>query len=248
MPAPADNVLPMATPLHISISKKLRHQIESGVYTSGDRLPSEHQLMETYSVSRITARQAVANLVSQGLAIAYRGKGVFVTPQKKVTYSLTTPLVFLEQDMARQGVEFSFENLTFEAIPAPAEVADALEISADDSVYLQKKLLRMDGVAGAVDESYLIADLGRQFAPALESQMTFPTLAQNGVPIDHVDAMVECTHADYDLSGHLDVPLGHALMVYRYTAYSRDRQPVLHGATISRADRFCYSLSMRAKE
>ncbi|WP_017300205.1 GntR family transcriptional regulator [Nodosilinea nodulosa] len=238
----------MATPLHISISKKLRHQIESGVYTSGDRLPSEHQLMETYNVSRITARQAMANLVSQGLAIAYRGKGVFVTPQKKVTYSLSSPLVFLEQDMARQGVAFSFESLTFESICAPAEVAVALEISADTPVYLQRKLLRMDGAAGAVDVSYLIAELGQRFAPQLERQMTFPTLAQNGVPIEHVDAMVECTHADYDLSDHLEVPLGHALMVYRYTAYSCDRQPVLHGATISRADRFCYSLSMRAGE
>lgn len=236
----------MSTPLHISISEKLRHQIEVGEYTSGDRLPSEHQLMETFGVSRITARQAVANLVSQGLAIAYRGKGVFVTPQKKVTYSLSSPLVFLEQDMTRQAVAFSFESLTFEATSAPAEVAAALNISTGALVYLQKKLLRMDGAAGAVDLSYLIADLGQRFAPQLEHQMTFPTLAKNGIPIDRLDAVIECTHADYDLSGYLEVPLGHALMVYRYTAFANNQQPVLHGATISRADRFCYSLSTRS--
>ncbi|MGB3310343.1 MAG: GntR family transcriptional regulator [Nodosilinea sp.] len=237
----------MSPPLHISISEKLRHQIASGVYASGDRLPSEHQLMETFSVSRITARQAVANLVSQGLAIAYRGKGVFVTPQKKVTYSLSSPLVFLEQDMARQGIAFSFENLVFEPTSAPADVAASLEIPAQAEVYLQKKLFRMDGAAGAVDTSYLAADLGQRFAPLLEQQMTFPTLAQNGISIHQLDGVVECTHADYDLSGYLEVPLGHALMVYRYTAYSRDQRPVLHGATISRADRFCYSLSTRAE-
>ncbi|PSN15172.1 GntR family transcriptional regulator [filamentous cyanobacterium CCT1] len=236
----------MSPPLHISISEKLRHQIEAGVYASGDRLPSEHQLMETFSVSRITARQAVANLVSQGLAIAYRGKGVFVTPQKKVTYSLSSPLVFLEQDMARQGVAFSFENLEFEPVAAPRDVAAALEIGKASPVYLQKKLFRMDGAAGAVDVSYLIADLGERFAPLLEQQMTFPTLAQHGIPIDCLDAVIECTHADYDLSGYLEVPLGHALMVYRYTAYSSNQQPVLYGSTISRADRFCYSLSTRA--
>jgi GntR family transcriptional regulator len=236
----------MPTPLHISISEQLRHQIEVGEYRAGDRLPSEHQLMETFSVSRITARQAMANLVSQGLAIAYRGKGVFVTPQKKVTYSLSSPLVFLDQDMARQGVAFTFENLVFEPISAPAAVAAVLGIPPKSSVYLQKKLLRMDGAAGAVDLSYLIADLGERLAPLLEQQMSFPTLAQNGIPLDRVDAVVECTHADYDLSGYLEVPLGHALMVYRYTAYTRDQRPVLHGATISRADRFCYSLSTRA--
>lgn len=237
----------MSTPLHISISEKLRHQIEVGEYKSGDRLPSEHQLMETFSVSRITARQAVANLVSQGLAIAYRGKGVFVTPQKKVTYSLSSPLVFLEQDMARQGIVFSFENLMFEPTPAPVEVAAVLGISPKSEVYQQKKLFRMDGVAGAVDLSYLIADLGKRLAPLLEQQMSFPTLAQNGVPIERLDGVIECTHADYDLGGYLEVPLGHALMVYRYTAYTRNQQPVLHGSTISRADRFCYSLSTPAQ-
>ena len=43
-----------------------------------------------------------------------------------------------------------------------------------------------------------------------------------------------------------EVPLGQPLMVYRYTAYSTHSQPVLYGETISRADRFCYSLSTRA--
>ncbi|MBW4460137.1 MAG: GntR family transcriptional regulator [Nodosilinea sp. WJT8-NPBG4] len=236
----------MATPLHISISEKLRRQIEVGEYKSGDRLPSEHQLMETFNVSRITARQAVANLVSQGLAIAYRGKGVFVTPQKKVTYSLSSPLVFLEQDMARQGITFSFENLAFESMPAAADVAAELGIVEKSEVYRQKKLLRMDGAAGAVDISYLSTELGEPFVPLFQRQMTFPTLAQNGIPVERLDGVIECTHADYDLSGYLEVPLGHALMVYRYTAYSSDQQPVLHGSTISRADRFCYSLSTRS--
>ncbi|PZV04477.1 MAG: GntR family transcriptional regulator [Leptolyngbya sp.] len=236
----------MSTPLHISISEKLRRQIEVGEYKSGDRLPSEHQLMETFSVSRITARQAVANLVSQGLAIAYRGKGVFVTPQKKVTYSLSSPLVFLEQDMARQGVAFSFESLAFETVPAPADVAAELGLVEQAGVYLQKKLLRMDGAAGAVDISYLSTELGEPFVHLFKRQMTFPALAQNGIPVERLDGVIECTHADYDLSGYLEVPLGHALMVYRYTAYSSDQQPVLYGSTISRADRFCYSLSTRS--
>ncbi|MEO1069663.1 MAG: hypothetical protein AAFW95_11170, partial [Cyanobacteria bacterium J06638_6] len=49
-----------------------------------------------------------------------------------------------------------------------------------------------------------------------------------------------------DMSTYLEVPLGHPLMVYRYTAHTTGQQPVLHGATVSRADRFCYSLSTRS--
>ena len=82
-----------SVPLHISISEKLRHQIDSGVYMPGEKLPSEHQMMNAFGVSRITVRQAIANLVSQGLVQTQQGKGAFVTPQRKVAYSLSSPLV-----------------------------------------------------------------------------------------------------------------------------------------------------------
>lgn len=232
----------MSIPLHISISETLRRQITDGDYRPGDKLPSEHQLMKAFSVSRITARQAVANLVSQGLAIAHRGKGVFVTAQKKVAYSLSSPLVFLEQDMARQGIAFSFESLEFKSVAAPDWVQSQLDLQVSAKLYRQKKLFRMDGAPGAVDISYLVSDLGKQFAALLKRQMTFPTLEQAGILIDSIDAVIECTHADYELSNHLEVPLGHPLIVYRYTACTPGPQPILYGETISRADRFCYSL------
>jgi GntR family transcriptional regulator len=106
----------------------------------------------------------------------------------------------------------------------------------------------MDGVAGAIDLSYLNAKFGTPLVSQLEQQMTFPTLAQNGIPVGHVDAVIECTHADYEMSSYLEVPLGHPLMVYRYTAHTANQQPVLHGSTVSRADRFCYSLSTRSEQ
>ena len=79
-------------PLHAVISEQLRCQIVAGTYSPSEKLPSEHQLMERFHVSRITVRKAIANLASQGLVQAQRGKGVFVMPQQKVIYSLSSPL------------------------------------------------------------------------------------------------------------------------------------------------------------
>lgn len=233
----------MATPLHISIAEKLRHQIESGTYAPGEKLPSEHQLMAAFGVSRITVRQAIANLVNQGLAQSEQGKGVFVTPQKKVTYSLSSPLVLLEDDLAQKGIELTFESLTFRKVRPPKAVQTVLSLT-EKVAYLQKKLLYMDGAVGAVDITYILPELGKQFGSELKKQMTFPTLEKHGITIEYLDATIECTHADYEMSGHLEVPLGHPLIVYRYTAYSSDRKPVLQGETVSRADRFCYSLKV----
>ncbi|NEQ51863.1 MAG: GntR family transcriptional regulator [Leptolyngbya sp. SIO3F4] len=234
-----------SVPLHISISEKLRQQIEAGDYQPGEKLPSEHQLMEAFNVSRITVRRAVANLVSQGLAKAQQGKGVFVTPQKKVAYSLASPLIFLEQDLARKGIQFTFESLTFKKVRPPKGVQATLRLLSKATVYFQKKLLSMDGAVGAIDASYIVSEFGQKYGSQLKRQMTFPTLEANGVVIEQIDAVIECTHADYEMSGYLEVPLGQPLIMYRYTTYTNNQRPILYGETISRADRFCYSFSLQ---
>ena len=233
-----------SVPLHISISEKLRHQIEVGDYLPGEKLPSEHQLMKTFSVSRITVRRAVANLVNQGLVKSQQGRGVFVTPRQKVAYSLSSPLIFLEQDLTRKGIQFTFENLTFRKVCPAKHIQTSLQLIGKPTVYLQKKLLRMDGAVGAVDVSYIVLELGQELGAQLKGQMTFPTLEAHGIVIEQIDAVIECTHADYEMSGYLEVPLGQPLIVYRYTTYTTDQRPILYGETISRADRFCYSLSI----
>lgn len=235
----------LSVPLHTAISEKLRGQIEAGEYSIGAKLPSESQLMEIFNVSRITVRKAIANLVSQGLVSAHRGKGVFVTSQKKVAYSLSSPLVFLEQDLAQKGIKFTFKNLTYRKIKPPSEIQAVLNLRNPASAYLQKKLLQMDGAVGAVDITYILPELGQQFAAQLKHHMTFPTLENNGIAIEAIDAIIESTHADYEMADHLEVSLGQPLIVYRYTAYTVEHQPVVHGETISRADRFCYSLGIK---
>ena len=54
-------------PLHWIISEKLRTEIETGVYSPGELLPSEFDLGELFGVSRTTVRKAIANLINQGL-------------------------------------------------------------------------------------------------------------------------------------------------------------------------------------
>ncbi|AFY91562.1 GntR family transcriptional regulator [Chamaesiphon minutus] len=228
----------MALPLHLAISEQLRDRILSGDYCSGDRLPSEHQLMAEFEVSRITARRAISNLTQQGLVTVKRGKGVFVATQQKVTYSLSNPMVFLEADLDRHGVTVGIQTLVFEAVTVPSEVAAILKCSI---AHLQKKILLFNGIHGCVDVTYILPELGAAYESELRQQMTFTTLERHGITIDKIDATISCTQADYETSEQLDVTLGHPLIVYRHTAYTEDNCAIVHGESISRGDRFCYS-------
>lgn len=233
----------MQLPLHLIISEKLHQQIANGKFGPGEQLPSEHQLISEHAVSRITVRRAIANLINQGLVISRRGKGVFVKEQRKVTYLLSSPLVFFDADMARQGVSSSIQNLVFESISAPSTVQQILKLSTDrPEVYLQKKLLLLDERPVAIDITYILPELGQAFADELQCQMTFPILKKNGVAIERIEATLECTRASHETSIYLNVPLGEPLLVYCYTAYTGQDQPVVYGEALSRGDRLCYSV------
>lgn len=232
----------MQLPLHLIISEKLRDYITTGKFQPGEQLPSEHQLMLEFGVSRITVRRAIANLVQQGLVSAHRGKGVFVKEQRKITYSLSSPMIFFEEDMSRQGITSSIRNLVFEPVLAPEAVQQKLQLSKRSKVYLQKKLLLLDNVPVAADITYIVSSLGKTYADDLQRRMTFPTLEQNNVAIERVEATLECTHADYEMSTYLDVPLGGPLLVYCYVAYTTHNQPIVCGEAFSRGDRLCYSV------
>lgn len=229
--------------LHLTISERLSEQILNGQYLPGEQLPSEHQLMLQFEVSRITVRRAIANLVNQGLVITYKGKGVFVKERRKVTRSLCNPLIFFDEDMARQGVGASIHSLSLERLTPSYRVRHQLNLSADTPfVYCQKKVILTDQIPVALDITYIRFDLGEAFATQLQSSLIYPTLDSNGVSIEQVETLIECTHATHEVSEHLDIPLGAPLLVNRYVAYTVNQQPVICGETLSRADRLCYSV------
>ena len=62
-------------PLYRQILEGIKQKIEAGELKTGDKLPSEQELMEHYRVSRRTVRTAVDELCSQAVLCASRARG-----------------------------------------------------------------------------------------------------------------------------------------------------------------------------
>lgn len=69
--------------LYQQVAGDLRSSIENDVYHEGHRIPSEAELSQLYSVSRITVRKAIEQLVDEGLLVKRQGKGTFVQPRRR---------------------------------------------------------------------------------------------------------------------------------------------------------------------
>jgi len=66
-------------PAYYQIALDLRQRITGGEWRAGHQLPSEPELSKQYAVSRMTMRQAVAELVKEGVLVRRRGHGTFVS-------------------------------------------------------------------------------------------------------------------------------------------------------------------------
>ena len=64
------------------IKQYICEKIESGQWLEHSKVPSENELTEQFSVSRMTARRALQELTEQGLLVRSQGSGTFVATFK----------------------------------------------------------------------------------------------------------------------------------------------------------------------
>lgn len=66
------------TPVYVQVADIIRERITTGRYAPGQILPSEQQLIQEFSVARVTVRQALKELRSDGLVVTKPRQGTFV--------------------------------------------------------------------------------------------------------------------------------------------------------------------------
>ena len=64
------------------VANKILEMIANGIYKPGDKLPVENEIAESFSVSRVTIREAFVKLSMMGIIDIRQGDGTFV---KKVS-------------------------------------------------------------------------------------------------------------------------------------------------------------------
>lgn len=72
-------------PLYSRVESVIRSKILSGEFEEGRKLPTEDEFVDSFGVSKITVRNALACREAEGLITRTRGKGTYVKPEIPVT-------------------------------------------------------------------------------------------------------------------------------------------------------------------
>ncbi len=119
-------------PLHHQIYLVLADGIATGRYAIGEPLPTEEQLTQIFSVSRITVRRAMTSLQNDGLIERGAGRRTIVRPP--IGQPLSVPATSVIENIAAYGAETVATVLEFDYVPAPGFLRDRLWDARDNPV------------------------------------------------------------------------------------------------------------------
>lgn len=222
-------------PKYQRIADALRAAIQSGEYGPGDRLPGENDLMATYGVARMTARQALGVLRNEGLAEARKGAGVFVRTFKP---------------LRRRGVErlaqgrwgsghsvWSADTEDRELVVDQVEVreeavgrlADALGLSVGSRVWVRSRRFVLDGKPVLFATSYLPSDVVADSAITRADTGpggTYARLAELGQGPVRFREEIRCRMPSADEAERLSLSMGTPVVQIVRTAFAEGGRPV----------------------
>ncbi len=90
-----------AVPLYHQLKLLLLSEIEAGRYAPGDRLPTEAEICDLYSISRTPVHRALSELAEEGVIVRMRRRGTFVNPEWRSDDRNRPPLRIVVSDAIR---------------------------------------------------------------------------------------------------------------------------------------------------
>jgi len=237
-----DTVVPMSSvPMHTQIREIVRRRVLDGTYAPHSQMPSESQMMEAFSVSRITIRQALGDLQKEGLIFKVAGKGSFVAKPK--AFQNLSRLQGFGEAMGPSGYETFSQVLSMRQVPASDVVARRLQLALGDAVYEIQRLRYLNREPISVDQSYFPLALGERLAQEdLPTRDIFVILENDfGLHLTHADVQIEAISADEFLARQLRIAESSPLLRIERLTYADD-QPVDFEFLYYRGDAFQYRL------
>jgi GntR family transcriptional regulator len=239
---PAEDYFP--APLHYQLSRTLREEIHSGKFKQGDLFATEKILMDRFTVSSTTVRRALQDLVHQGYLYRKVGKGTFV----RRPY-IEEPLGLLSsffEEMESQGIKPSSDVLSLKAVDADPFVSGKMDLEPAERVYLIRKLMRANGEAVAVFESYWPLKIGEALAKYDLTTVGIFSIVEDvlGVRLGEAEGTIEAAAPTREESRLLKIPPRTPVLIKRQVIYSSDGKTVNIVRLAYRGDRYKFRVRM----
>ncbi|QOY60562.1 GntR family transcriptional regulator [Thermophilibacter immobilis] len=205
-----------STPLYQQIYADIKDSIESGVYKTGDRIPSEAELSKEYDVSRITVRRAIEGLCSDGFLNKKQGRGTFVGKSRLYRRLSQSREVRSFSSMCKDGGVMQGAHLIDrQIVPARPQEIEFFGIEEGALLLYIHRIRTADEVPVLDENIFLPYDWAATlFSMPLENKSIFDTLYEvtGRRPVSSTIWRISAVRATVEQSSRLDIPVGDPLI------------------------------------
>ena len=236
----SSDLLDGPSPLYMQIADILRDRIVQGEYRPNEQMPSESELMSAFDVSRITVRQALGNLQSEGLIFRIHGKGTFVSRPR--AFQDLGSLQGFGTAMREMGYDTHSKVLSLRTIVPPKHVRERIECGA--RVTELRRLRFLNRAPISLDVSYLPSAIGMRVARAdLINRDVFSVLENDcQLELGHADLRMCSTLATEELHNVLGIEKGSPILFIERVIHTSAGMPLEYEELYYRGDAFQFKV------
>jgi len=217
-----------AAPKYAQVVDEIKRRIENGTYPAGSLLPSEHQLVTEFGLSRPTIVRALGALRQQGWIDTQQGKGSFVRGRPA--------LADAERTRPASGVlELPEAEVSGELVQAgvklpPPHVTALLALEPGARAFVRQRLLTEDGEPVELASAWLPLELaaGTDLASAdlLNQSIRHHLYARKKIRLDHAVEQITARHPTGEEAALLRVAPDAPVLSVIVTAYDAASRPI----------------------
>ncbi len=228
-------------PLYHRVYLLLRERIVNGIYSPGETLPSEAELMSALGVSRITVQRALNTLANEGHVTRARGRGTTVT-EHAASLQLDRPIPAemngLLVNLTNIGQGTTVKLIHFGYQRASRSVAQSLNIDPGASIQKATRVRLLKGEPFSQSVSHVIEEVGRSYTRKELETQTLISLIQRTRLIHRVEQSIVSTLADDTQAQLLNTHVGAPLLKLSRVFFDAHSQPINYAEIYYHPDRF----------
>lgn len=215
-----------STPLYLQLKNKVKKEIRTGMLKPGDKLPSESELQKKYGMSRVTVRNAMEELTTEGYIIKVQGKGSFVAHSDMLR--LPIGVTSFTEDARMQGVSLTSKVVKFGVEELKTEIdREFFGETTDGKVLVLKRVRYADGVPVTIEENHLSPELISMEKEDLTASL-YDILVKkyHMIPSNKGRRSVKISFADEEAAFYLNLSVGTPIIESEMCVFDMNGDPI----------------------
>ncbi|TXK77184.1 GntR family transcriptional regulator [Paenibacillus sp. N3.4] len=235
-------------PLYYQLKEFLKGEIESGSLAHGMLIPSERELVEVCQISRPTVRQAISELVFEGLLTREKGRGTLVAHPKHDQWFLENMISF-SKEMEMKGLTHFTKVISLQVVKAEAKLISIFGPNCEEVICLER-LRFVENEPLVIVKTFIPKVLVPGFMEENLAEASLYDVIETkyGYQISHVIRVLEAINADDEDAELLEVEPMSAIQLIKSTGYLSGGEPFEYSIARYRGDSTSFTLNLKYKK